>query len=192
MQDIGGCRVVLQDIEKLVALVEKYKRSNLDHKLVRIKDYINEPKESDYRGVHLIYKYKSRKKKEFDGLYIEIQARTKLQHLWATAVETVGAMTSHALKSNIGSEDWLRFFSLMGDVLAKQEGSPRVPNSPNSESELLEKLRALVTKLKVELTLAAYSLIPESTATLHARYYLLDVNWQRTNIVNNNDVLIYL
>ena len=77
--------------------------SGLRHTLVHEPvDYINHPREdTGYRGIHLIYRYRSdRKKRAWNGRKIEVQLRTKLQHAWATAVETIGAFKNMALKSN--------------------------------------------------------------------------------------------
>ena len=52
-----------------------------------VDDYITTPKDSGYRGVHLIYRYYSDKNETFNGLKIEVQIRTALQHAWATAVD---------------------------------------------------------------------------------------------------------
>jgi hypothetical protein len=69
------------------------------------------PQKSGYRGIHLVYRYNGRKT-EYNGLKIEIQIRTVIQHAWATAVETVGMFTQQALKSSQGEQDWLRYFAL--------------------------------------------------------------------------------
>ena len=89
MQDVGGLRAIVTDIRQLNDLKKKYARLRTKHSLERVHDYISETKESGYRGVHIIYKYHSPEKPQYDGLYVEIQLRTRLQHLWATAVETV-------------------------------------------------------------------------------------------------------
>ena len=66
-------------------------------------DYIAHPKSDGYRGVHYVYKYRSGStpKAEFNSLRIEVQLRSRLQHAWATAVETVSTFTGQALKSNV-------------------------------------------------------------------------------------------
>lgn len=90
-----------------------------------------------YRGFHLVYAYKSDKgKKEFDGLLTEIQIRSKLQHVWATAVETAGFFTRQAIKSNEGGPDWIEFFKLVSSAFAKMEHCHNVPNTPENEKEL--------------------------------------------------------
>lgn len=114
IQDIGGCRAVVRNIPAIVRLVNRYDDSRAMHKFDYKNDYILKPKPSGYRGVHLIYRYQSEKYQTHNGLRIEIQLRSPLQHAWATAVETVGIFTGQALKSNLGSDDWKRFFTLNG------------------------------------------------------------------------------
>jgi ppGpp synthetase/RelA/SpoT-type nucleotidyltranferase len=114
MQDIGGCRAVLRDVMAVGAMVDKYKSSGIKHKLDHVDDYIAKPKPSGYRGVHMIYRYFSDRNMTYNGLKVEVQIRSTLQHAWATAVETVGTFTKQALKSSLGESDWLRFFALMG------------------------------------------------------------------------------
>lgn len=80
MQDIGGCRAVMSDVDQVQKLVRSYKQSDIKHILAQEDDYIEKPKKSGYRGVHLIYKYFSDKIQTFNGLKVEVQIRTALQH----------------------------------------------------------------------------------------------------------------
>lgn len=109
MQDIGGYRAVLNDVKDLKKLKNALKQQKTNHKLERITDYVNTPKDTGYRSIHFIYKYSS-KRDLYDGLRIELQIRTKLQHNWATAVETAAIVTKTSLKSNQGPDEWLDFF----------------------------------------------------------------------------------
>ncbi len=127
MQDIGGLRAVVSDMDKVGKLCESYKGSRFSHKLVGEKNYINEPKETGYRGIHLIYTYKNKRVPQYNGLHIELQIRTALQHTWATSVETVGTFIDHALKSSEGPDEWLDFFALTGSAFALYENCPPVP-----------------------------------------------------------------
>lgn len=126
MQDIGGLRAVVSSLEKARALEQSYRRSPFKHELVRERDYIKSPKTSGYRSVHLIYRYQNRRAPDYNGLFLELQIRTHLQHAWATAVETMGTFLKHALKSSEGPEEWLDFFSLAGSAFAHLENSPPV------------------------------------------------------------------
>jgi ppGpp synthetase/RelA/SpoT-type nucleotidyltranferase len=156
MQDLGGCRAVLKtiaDVDKLVAIYKRATAKNpkARHEFLHHKDYISEPKDDGYRSYHMIYRYrsKSRKHQPYNGLKIEIQIRTKLQHAWATAVEIVSTFTGQALKSNIGDDSWKRFFKLMSNDLAFREGRPPVPDTPTDRSELRNELRELADRLHV-------------------------------------------
>jgi hypothetical protein len=64
---------------------------------------------------------------DYDGLCLELQIRTKLQHYWATAVETMGTVLGQALKSRQGDEEWIDFFAIVSSAFAYKEKRPRVP-----------------------------------------------------------------
>ena len=156
MHDIGGCRAILgsvSNVEKLTHIYEASisKNRHRGSEFVRKYDYIACPKKSGYRGVHLVYKYRSNSSKlsAYNGLRIEIQIRSKLQHLWATAVETVGMFTKQALKSDMGEESWKRFFALSSSAFAFIEKRPLVPDTPANLGEI----RAELKKFTHEITL---------------------------------------
>jgi ppGpp synthetase/RelA/SpoT-type nucleotidyltranferase len=153
MQDIGGCRTILSNVKIVRQLCEEYyekgKCCDLKHEFKNKKDYITNPKSDGYRSIHLIYKYKSDKTTKYNGLLIEVQIRSKLQHYWATAIETVGHFTKQALKSNEGEEDWLRFFKLISTVFAKNENMPIVQGTPEDDVELYIQVKELADKLQV-------------------------------------------
>ena len=180
MQDIGGCRAVVEDVKKVRKLVERYQTSDIKHKLLGQDDYIKEPKGSGYRSVHLIYKFFSDKKATHNGLRIELQFRSQLQHAWATAVETVGTFTKQALKSSQGEGDWLRFFALMGTALAERENCPPVPGTPSNGSELKSELRDYAQKLDVTSRLQAFGAALQTVEGLEigkdTDYYLLELD----------------
>jgi hypothetical protein len=129
MQDIGGVRAVVETIGDVYKLANEYKeKSRFAHELIDEKDYIQNPRSEDgYRSVHLIYKYKNLRNPQYDGLRLELQIRTKLQHVWATAVETMGTFLGQALKSRRGDQDWLDFFAMVSSAFAYEEKQPAVP-----------------------------------------------------------------
>ena len=188
MQDIGGCRAVLStisDVKKLIALYEKSHLKNprqgrpIQHEKY---DYILSPKPDGYRSYHLIFKYQSEyeEKMVFDGQRIEVQIRSKLQHAWATAVETVQTFTGLALKSKIKTGDprWLRFFALMGTAMALRERCAVVPDIPLDRDELVSELRSLSDELKVEEVLVSWGSAVQSltASTGNAVAFLLELN----------------
>lgn len=149
IQDIGGCRSVVSTVEQVYRLVSRYKDSEIKHTFEYENDYIQQPRSSGYRSVHRIYRHFSRTRPMYNGLRIEIQLRSQLQHTWATAVETSDTMLSMALKSNRGEKDWKRFFILMGSAIALRENCPPVQNSHKTESSLKPAIQELATKLDV-------------------------------------------
>jgi len=151
MQDIAGCRVVMPDVKLAKKLYKKhYVLGNLKHKKINEKDYINNPKEDGYRSIHLIYRYKSDKgKKDYNGLLVEVQIRSKLQHLWATAIETVDFFTRQAIKSNEGRKEWVDFFRLVSSAFAIMEKTPLVPNTPTNKKELYSQIKEKEKELQV-------------------------------------------
>ena len=140
---------------ELVGLYEEAESKNKKrHDFVKKFDYIANPKQDGYRGVHLVYKYgtPTRRYRVFRDLRIEIQIRSQLQHAWATAVETVDTFTGQALKSSTGNPRWARFFLLMGNALAMREKTPLANGAALSKQELREELSAIASELNVETT----------------------------------------
>ena len=133
MQDIAGLRAVLTSVAQVQALERNYRDSSFEHELTNSKDYIDEPKDDGYRGVHLIYRYKNNKIPLYDGLSLELQIRTQKQHAWATAVETMGTFLGQALKAGQGDEEWRNFFAMASAALAHIEGTAPVPGFENRE-----------------------------------------------------------
>ncbi len=129
MQDIGGLRAVLPTVKDAIHLATEYKdNSRFAHELVGEKDYIQYPRDEDgYRSIHLIYKYRNTGNPHYDGLKLELQIRSKLQHIWATAVETMGTILGQALKSRQGDSEWLEFFAIVSSAFAYIEKCPPVP-----------------------------------------------------------------
>lgn len=124
MQDIGGLRVVVDTVEELLKLQSLLRSLPLESfECRRMYDYVNEPKNSGYRSVHFAYIYHC-ENKDYDGLRIELQIRTRLQHIWATAVETAGLFTNTSLKSSQGKSEWLDFFKVVSSLFSYKERLP--------------------------------------------------------------------
>jgi Region found in RelA / SpoT proteins len=168
MQDIGGCRAILKTVKQVNELVSKYKEIKNPAgrpTLIDSDNYIEYPKASGYRGIHLIFKYQSLAPNcsVFNGHKIEIQLRSRIQHYWATAVETASSFLGESLKSDEGDERWLRFFALASSRLAFIEHSEIVPNTPIDTDELLDELYKLWTELDVETFLSGCRVVTEKS-----------------------------
>ncbi|MES2097653.1 MAG: RelA/SpoT domain-containing protein [Pseudomonadota bacterium] len=126
MQDIAGCRVIFDDINHLFEFKAMMDAGKFNHKLRYQKDYINEPKDDGYRGIHQIYEYQvearqghASENQPWNGMRVEIQYRTTLQHTWATAVETAGLLTGNNPKFKQGSPAFIEFFQITSEILAR-------------------------------------------------------------------------
>lgn len=181
MQDIGGCRGVVRDMTAVEEVVELFKTSEHKHRLHREDLYIQAPQMSGYRSHHLIYRYFSDRVTTYNNLSIEVQIRTRLQHAWATAVETVGMFTHQSLKSSKGEAQWLRFFALMSSRIAFIEKTPPVPGTPTTQRELRAEIKRLGRSLDVDNKLWAYndtlqSIDTESSSSGAGRFYVLELD----------------
>lgn len=176
MQDIGGCRAVVPSIEDVYSLRDKFYQSRSKHVLISEDDYIANPKTSGYRGIHLIYKFQSAVKPEYNNLLLEVQLRSHVQHAWATAVETVGAVVGQALKSSQGESMWLSYFQTASLALEFSE-TPAFGRTPRmSRGQVARDLERLNTRLDVNKKLTAYRAALRATEQPKAKsagYFLL-------------------
>ena len=184
MQDIGGYRAVLKDVNELWELKEVIESEKPKHKLLKINDYINEPKDSGYRSIHYIYEYSS-SSDTFSGLRLELQIRTKLQHNWATAVETAGIITNTSLKSSMGPDQWLDFFKIVSSLFAIKEEVPMLEiHSDKTMKELMVECYQNCKDLKIIEHLKA---LGATTRHLEKQnfpgdYYLINIDIEKRNV----------
>lgn len=185
MHDVGGCRAVLRtvlEVEKLAQDYEKAKIKNARRGGIfhRKYDYIQKPKSTGYRGIHLVYKYRTDSKtlEIYNDLKIEIQLRSKLQHAWATAVETIDFFTGQALKSNIGDVEWKRFFALVSNEFSRIEKRNGVPETPQNEVEAKQELKSYTSQIKIleGLRAATGNVAARIAGGLEAHFFLLQLD----------------
>ena len=186
MQDLGGCRVIVNTVEQVYQAIDKYKRSKIRHILKREYDYIQEPKQSGYRSYHMVYQFHSDKKETYNqNMLIEIQFRTKLQHIWATAVEMMSIYTKSNLKSSQGNKDILQFFTLVSSVFAIKENMPTCPNTSNNIDILKSQIKALDDKHKIISTLSGINIATNYTEQQNLSknyYYLLILDYKKQTL----------
>jgi hypothetical protein len=146
LQDLGGCRAILITVSDVRKLVEAMR--NCRHELRSESDYITDPKNDGYRCHHLMFNFRGvGERRVYDDRRIEVQIRTRLQHAWATAVESVGLFRGEYLKGSVGSVSWLRLFKLMAAEFARFEGCPEPPGVP-PHAQRISEIRALDNELE--------------------------------------------
>jgi hypothetical protein len=174
MEDIGGCRAVVRSVDMVRRIAQLYEKSRSKHKRLPPVDYLTSPRNTGYRGIHLIYACNSGRKPEYNGLKIEIQLRSRQQHAWATAVETVDAFTSKGLKDGSGDVGWQRFFALMSAFIASKERCNPVPNTPVDASQLKSEILRYAVELDVIQRLRSYRGMMQFKNPPEAYFYVID------------------
>lgn len=105
------------------------------------KNYIDNPKDSGYRGIHDVYIYRSKmgygRSKKWDGLSVEIQYRTIYQHAWATAVEVADSIYGERAKFSQGNEKQKEFFRLASEIIARAFENRKSCKPELSDKELI-------------------------------------------------------
>lgn len=110
MHDIGGVRAVVPHRRHVYAVRRRLLKS---WTIIRERDYIEQPKETGYRALHLIVKRK--------GYPIEVQLRTFAQDGWANVVEESGREFDQDFKFGAGDRRALALFSAMAESIAGVE-----------------------------------------------------------------------
>ncbi len=158
MQDIAGCRIIFDSEDDLYRVQSSMRDAKFSH--VRVNeaeryDYIRRPEDTGYRGIHDIYGYNVYKLpgSQWNGLKVEIQYRTRVQHAWATAVEVADLITSSRIKFNEANNSYLRYFQLASEILARAHENRRSCCGNLTKSELREEFISADKKLGLLLTL---------------------------------------
>ena len=184
LQDIGGCRAVLPTVEDALVLADRLRSSRMRHeRWKQDADYIASPRRSGYRGIHLLYAYRTDNERnaQYDGLRIEVQLRSRLQHAWATAVEIVGTFLGQDLKGGEGDPRWLRFFELMGTAIARKEGGQLVAGTPQAYRDWITEFKEVSLELDALNKLDAFRTTLETGPSEGSWYYLLILQGEGTN-----------
>jgi len=127
MQDVAGCRIIVEDIAAQDAVVEQLCRIFRSAKVV---DRRQRPSHG-YRAVHVIVMV--------DKKLVETQVRTIAQHLWAMFSEQLADKIDPAVKYG-GGPPWVR--------LELAEMSRRVAQIDQREARLADKLKGCLPEAK--------------------------------------------
>lgn len=108
MHDIGGVRAILPSLRHIYAVRRRLLKS---WTIIRVRDYIEEPKSSGYRALHVIVQRR--------GYPIEVQLRTIAQDVWANIIEEQSRESGVGLKFGAGDADVHVMLIRLSDTLAR-------------------------------------------------------------------------
>ncbi|RVA15325.1 hypothetical protein EN932_01630 [Mesorhizobium sp. M7A.F.Ca.US.002.01.1.1] len=186
MQDIAGCRAILRSMKEVDRLVAVYRDGGSLHSIQSEDDYILRPKRDGYRSHHIILKFCGNGDEEiFNRQTVELQLRTRLQHAWATAVESVGLIRHENIKGGEGDANWRRFFELMSSELAYQEDRELAPTADLPREDVRREIRDLSKQIKAVSTLETYNRainFTENYGQTYARYFLLQFDYDTREV----------
>jgi putative GTP pyrophosphokinase len=111
MQDIGGCRAIVPDRSAQILVLRRIRRVC---EVMRVNDYVENPKATGYRAVHAVVSRQGRP--------IEIQLRTPLQQQWAATADSIaGRLDLYELYDGEGPAELLRWLVLLAELVAARE-----------------------------------------------------------------------
>ncbi len=178
MQDVGGLRVVVANLGELYKLRNLIRAGEnqmaFKSTFVKETDYVESPKESGYRSIHLIYKYDKNVSPNAQ-CRIEIQLRTKIHHAWATAVEVIGTYLRQPLKQSFGDAELLELFKGISKVFILVENN-------KFDLDLFKGVSKRITDLKLRDKLKGFSVATQISARdktqERGKYYLISLNFK--------------
>lgn len=135
LQDIGGCRIIVeknQDVEKLRKFIEEKISTQSNFKLNRSTDYREKGRDdTGYRSLHLML--------EKNGIKLELQIRSRIQHYWAESIERTSVIYGYHLKEKEGDQAVIGYFKQLSDIFYEIEAG----REPHAQEKLeLDQLRA--------------------------------------------------
>jgi putative GTP pyrophosphokinase len=103
------------------------------------------------------------------------------------AVETASAITDQALKSGEGHEDWMRFFFLVAEIVAFNEGTPSSFGSDREHKLARREASDLANRLRVVPLLSTMQHVLEKYSTCEGgagnTLYLLELDSKKREVV---------
>lgn len=134
LQDIGGLRIIVDqnsDVDKLVEYIQKLLKRQSAVRIKKIVNYREKGRDdSGYRATHVIL--------DREGVVLELQIRSKIQHYWAELIERTSVIYGHHLKELDGELAVINYFKELSNLFYEIESGRRPTAYQKNE---LEKLR---------------------------------------------------
>lgn len=174
MDDVAGFRLIFPSIEGLYAFRNEFHTAKFNHRLrneIDKYDYIKDPKQTGYRGIHDVYEYdvNSEGGRPLKGLLIEVQYRTFIQHSWATAVEVIGFITESQPKFEQGDKRYQHAMALGSEIIARSQEHSNGPFPEMENNDLVKEFLNIENELSLLKTLSNLKAVKEhATANRNA------------------------
>lgn len=112
LQDIGGLRVIVDqnsDVDKLIEYITNKLKQQTSIVIKRIVDYRKKGRDdSGYRAAHIIM--------ERDGVFLELQIRSRIQHYWAELIERTSVIYGYVIKELEGDKRVINYFKNLSNL----------------------------------------------------------------------------
>ncbi|MCB5411880.1 RelA/SpoT domain-containing protein [Pseudogemmobacter faecipullorum] len=123
LQDIGGCRIIVDDnndVNKLFDFISGKLNDSNFAKVARVTDYREAGRDdTGYRALHIIL--------EVSGKMLELQIRSKIQHYWSESIERTSVIYGFRLKEKEGDPLVIDYFKEFSNCLHEVEVSRQIP-----------------------------------------------------------------
>ena len=103
LHDIAGVRVICNYIEDIYAVAE-YLTKQDDVTLIKVKDYIKEPKPNGYRSLHLVIETPVYLSNTKEFVHVEVQIRTIAMDFWASLEHQLKYKTSNEVSAELAQQ----------------------------------------------------------------------------------------
>ena len=133
LQDIGGSRIIVpknEDVDSLVKFLRDRVAAKNHFSIDRVTDYRDRGRDrTGYRSLHFIL---SR-----DGVSLELQIRSRVQHYWAESIERTSVIYGYHLKEEEGDAEVLKYFRCLSDAFYDLEAGREPPAALKIEIDVL-------------------------------------------------------
>ncbi len=112
LQDIGGLRIIVDqnsDVDRLIEYITNRLKQQSIISVKRIVDYREKGRDdSGYRATHIIL--------ERDGVTLELQIRSRIQHYWAELIERTSVIYGYVIKELEGDGSVIEYFKDLSNL----------------------------------------------------------------------------
>lgn len=118
LQDIGGCRIIVEDNREVDALLHhiesKVKDGGSGFTISRVTDYRQLGRDdTGYRALHIIL--------DHSGYKIELQLRSRIQHFWSESIERTSVVYGYYIKEKEGDPSVIDYFKTLSNAFHEIE-----------------------------------------------------------------------